>query len=107
MHESARLPKAYSKERYVPQYTSSKTNRRPGLETHHHTSYESTLGMWLLYKAFRLRRLFFFLIVLHSTHYSLSSKKKKLIGTPHAGLLSLSPSTPLVPCGWILRNTTV
>ena len=77
MYASARLPKAYSKERYVPQHTSSKLIPSPGLEMHHQTPHGSKLGVWLLYKAFRSHRLFLVFIVLHSTHYSLSSRKKR------------------------------
>ena len=74
-YTSARLLKAYNRRWYEPQHTANISIRRPGLETHHQTSHRSKLGVWLLYKTFRLRRLFPFFIVLHSTHYSLSSKK--------------------------------
>jgi hypothetical protein len=92
MHASARLPKAHSKERYEPQHTSSKTIRRPGLETHHHTPYGSTLGVWLLYKTFRSHQLFLIFIVAHSTCYSLFQKAMKW---DYGALLSLSQNTPL------------
>jgi hypothetical protein len=72
-YASALLLKAYNGRRYEPQHTSSKVITSPGLETHHQTPHGSKLGVWLLYKTFRLHRLFLVFIVLHSTHYYLSS----------------------------------